>query len=341
MARLIGLPHQYTGDQAMTFRRALCAAFFALASTWASAQGGDAAYPSRPIRMLVPLSPGTTTDIVARRFADALAKRLGQSVIVDNKPGAGGTLAAAAAAKSPADGYTILFVNSQHAINPYAYASLPYDTLRDFTGIAQVGEAPSVIAVPSALGVKTLGEFVALAKKQPGHVNYGSSGIGSQTHLAAALFAKQTGITLTHVPYKSASEVIGDLVSNRIQSVFVPAAFVVGQVQSGKLRALAVSSRERLPLLRDVPTAAEAGVPNYEYTTFFGFVAPAKTPPQIVAALAKAMQATVEDPTERQKLAEQGITPRVRLQGDFDAFVKSEMDRLAPVVKATGVNEKQ
>jgi tripartite-type tricarboxylate transporter receptor subunit TctC len=326
----------------MKFRHALCAAFFALASPWAPAQGGDAApYPAKPIRMLVPLSPGTTTDIIARRFADALAKRLGQQIIVDNKPGAGGTLAAAAAAKSPPDGYTILLVNSQHAINPAAYASLPYDTLRDFTGIAQVGEAPSVIAVPSTLGVKTLGEFVALAKKDPGHVNYGSSGIGSQTHLAAALFAAQTGITLTHVPYKSASEVISDLVTNRIQSVFVPAAFIAGQVQSGKLKALAVSGRERLALMRDVPTAVEAGVPSYDFSTFFGFVAPARTPPHIVAALAKAMQATAEDPAERQALAEQGITTRVRLLREFDAFVRSEMDRLAPVVKATGVNEKQ
>jgi tripartite-type tricarboxylate transporter receptor subunit TctC len=325
----------------MNFRHALSAIVFGLVSQLALAQGGDAAdYPSRPVRMLVPLSPGTTTDIIARRFADALARRLGQPVIVDNKPGAGGTLAAQVAAKSPPDGYTILLVNSQHAINPAAYASLPYDTLHDFTGIAMVGEAPSVIAVSSALGVKTLDEFVALAKKQPAQLNYGSSGIGSQTHLAGAIFASQAGITLTHVPYKTAPEVVGDLVSNRIQSVFVPAAFVAAQVQSGKVRALAVTGSQRLTMLPDVPTAAEAGFAKYDFGTWFGFVAPAKTPPSIVAALAKAMQATVEDPVERRKLAEQGITPRLLLQRDFDAYVKSEIDRLAPIVKATGVNEK-
>jgi tripartite-type tricarboxylate transporter receptor subunit TctC len=320
-------------------RRALCATLATLWGGLAHAQGPDA-FPSRPIRLIVPLSAGTTTDIVARRFAERVAQRLGQPIIVDNRPGAGGTLAAQATAKSPADGYTIMLVNSQHAINPSAYATLPYDTLRDFAGIALVAEAPSVIAVPTELGVKTLGEFVALAKRKPGQLNYGSSGIGSQTHLAGAYFASRTGISITHVPYRSAPEVINDLVSNRIQSVFVPAAFVVGQVQSGKLKALAVTGRDRLPLLKDVPTTGEAGVPSFDFSTWFGFVAPAKTSPQILDTLARAIKATVEEPAERQKLAEQGVMPRVMLLREFDGFIKAEIDRLGPVAKASGIAEK-
>jgi tripartite-type tricarboxylate transporter receptor subunit TctC len=320
----------------MNFRRRLiCTALLGLSSLLAHAQGPDAAaYPQRPIRLLVPLSPGTTTDVIARQFADRLGQRLGQPIIVDNKPGAGGTLAAQAAAKSPADGYTILLVNSQHAINPATYPSLPYDTLRDFTGIALVAEAPSVIAVPRELGVNTLAEFVALAKSKPGKLNYGSSGIGSQTHLSGAYFANRTGIALTHVPYRSGSEVVSDLVTNRIQSVFVPAAFLVGQIQSGKVKALAVAGTERLAMLRDVPTTAEAGVRGVEFSTWFGFLAPAKTPPQVLNTLASAMKTMLQDPAERQKLADQGITPRVMLLGEFDAYIKAEIDRLGPLAKA-------
>ena len=319
----------------MNFRRQLiCAALLGTSSLFAQAQGPEAAYPQRPIRLLVPLSPGTTTDVVARQFADRLAQRLGQPVFVDNKPGAGGTLAAQATAKSPADGYTILLVNSQHAINPAAYGSLPYDTVRDFAGIALVGEAPSVIAVPRDLGVKSLAEFVALAKSKPGQLNYGSSGIGSQTHLSGALFANRTGLALTHVPYRSAPEVVSDLVTNRIQSVFVPAAFLFGQIQSGKVKALAVAGTERLAALRDVPTTAEAGVRGVEFSTWFGFVAPAKTPPQVLATLANALKAVSQDAAERQKLIEQGITPRTMLLGEFDAYIKGEIDRLTPIVKS-------
>lgn len=320
----------------MNFRRQLiCAAILGCSSLLAHAQGPESgAYPQRPIRMLVPLSAGTTTDVIARQFAERVGQRLGQTIIVDNKPGAGGTLAAQLAAKAPADGYTILLVNSQHAINPASYPSLPYDTLRDLTGIALVAEAPSVIAVPRDLGVNTLAEFIALAKSKPGKLNYGSSGVGSQTHLSGAFFANRTGITMAHVPYKSGAEVISDLLTNRIQSVFVPAAFVNGQIQAGKVVALAVSGAERLPTLRDVPTTSEAGVRGIEFGTWFGFVAPAKTPPQVLNTLANAIKAVQQDPAERQKLTDQGITPRLMMLGEFDAYIKTEIDRLGPLVKA-------
>lgn len=300
-----------------------------------------AAYPSRPVRLVVPLTPGTTTDLIAREFADRMAKKLGQPVVVDNKPGAGGVIAAQAVSKSPADGYTLMLINSQHAINPAAYETLPFDTLRDFTGVALIGDAPAVITVPTSLGVRNLAEFIAMSKRKPSAINYGSSGIGSQTHLAGASFATEAGVTLTHVPYRSASEVITDLVAGRIQAVFTPAAFVLGQMREGKLQALAVTGPERMNLLRDIPTTAEAGLPAYTFATWFGFVAPAKVPPQIVSQLARTMQSVLDDPTLRQKFTEQGIAPRYLKPQEFDVFIKSEMERLAPVVKATGVQDKR
>ncbi|HSV83051.1 MAG TPA: tripartite tricarboxylate transporter substrate-binding protein, partial [Ramlibacter sp.] len=210
-------------------RFALCAA----ATGSVRAQGDR--FPSRPIKLLVPNTPGSTVDIVARLYADRLGARLGQPVVVENKPGAGGVLAAQAAMQAPRDGYTLLFVNSQHAINPFAYDKLPYDTLRDFEGIALVGDTPSVITVPPQLGVNSLAELIALAKKKPGQIAYASAGIGSQTHLSAAYFASRAGLSLVHVPYRSASDVITDLIANRTQCTFAPAAYLLPQLQARKL----------------------------------------------------------------------------------------------------------
>lgn len=323
----------------MTVRHAIYAGFFGLLSIGAQAQNAADAtsYPTQPIRLVLPLSPGTTTDLVARKFADRLAQRLGQPVTVDNRPGAGGLIAAQAVAKSPADGYTILLVNSQHAINPATYTSLPYDTLRDFTAIAMVGEAPSVIAVPRELGVKNIGEFVAMAKRNPSSLNFASSGIGSQTHLSGAYFAAKAGISLTHVPYRSAAEVLNDLITNRVQSTFAPAAFVLGQIQEGKLQALAVTGRERVRVLSDVPTVSETVIPGFEFSTWFGFVAPAKTPPKIVNLLAQTLQSIAEEPATQQKFTEQGITSRFMLPREFDAYIKSEIDRMVPIAKSAGI----
>jgi len=297
-------------------------------------------YPTQPIRMVLPLSAGTTTDLVARLFAERIGKALGQTVIVENRPGAGGTLAAQVVAKAPADGYTILLVNSQHAINPAAHLALPYDTLRDFTGLAMVGEAASVIAVPRELGVNSLKEFVELAKKKPAALNFGSAGAGSQTHLAGAYFAAKAGISLTHVPYRQGADVISDLVTNRIQSVFVPAPFVMGQIQEGKLKALAVTGTERLPTLKEVPTVSESLIAGYEFSTWFGFVAPAKTPAPIIALLARTIQAIAEDPAVKQKFVELGLTPRTMVQRQFDSYIKSEIERLGPIAKSSGVDNK-
>ena len=325
----------------MTTRRAVLALALALLGQAGQSLAQEAdKYPSRPIKVLLPLGPGSTTDMVARMFAERLGQRLNQSVVVENKPGAGGTIAAQATAKSAPDGYTILLVNSQHAINPSAYEKLPYDTTRDFEAIALVGDSPSVITVPPELGVRTLEEFTALAKRRPGQLAYASAGVGSQTHLSAAYFASRADVSLLHVPYRSTSEVMSDLVTNRIQSLFAPVAFQLGQIQAGKLRVLAVTGKERLSILPDVPTVGEAAIPSFEFTTWFGFIAPAKVPPHIKALLARELKAVAEEPAVKQKLAEQGITGRVLTLTDFDAYIQSEIQRLAPVVKASGVKEK-
>jgi tripartite-type tricarboxylate transporter receptor subunit TctC len=303
----------------------------------AQAQTAADSFPSRPIRMIVPLSPGTTTDIVARAIADRMAPHLGQPVTVENRQGAGGVVAAQAALSAAPDGYTILMVNSQHIINPAVHKALPYDTLRDFVGLALVAEAPSVVVVTPKLGVRSLREFIALAKQKPDAINYASSGVGSPTHLAGAYFASQAGISMVHVPYKTSSEVISDLLTGRVQATFVPAAFLLGPIRDGKLLALAVTTRSAMRAPLDAPSVSEEAIPGFEYATWFGFVAPAKVPAPIVAKLSQALQSASYEADVRAKLQAQGIVPRTVGLSEFDAYMKTDMDRLAPIIKAAGV----
>jgi tripartite-type tricarboxylate transporter receptor subunit TctC len=304
------------------------------------AQSAGDGFPSRPLRMIVPLSPGTTTDIVARMLAERMALHLGQPVAVENRQGAGGVIAAQAALAAAPDGYTFLMVNSQHVINPAVHQSLPYDTLRDFVGIALVAEAPSVVVVTPKLGVRSLKEFIALAKQQPDAINYASSGIGSQTHLAGAYFANQAGISIVHVPYKTSSEVVADLLAGRVQATFVPAAFLLGPIRDGKLLALAVTTRSAMRAPLAAPSVSDEAIPGFEYATWFGFVVPAKVPAQAVERLARAIQSAGAEDEVKAKLQAQGIAPRTLGPREFDAYMKADMDRLAPVVKAAGVTAK-
>ena len=301
------------------------------------AQPGDG-FPSRPIRMIVPLSAGTTTDLVARTLAERVSKKLGQSVVVENKQGAGGVIAAQSALGAAPDGYTILMVNSQHVINPSVYKALPYDTLKDFTGIAMVAEAPAIVAVSPKAGVRTLKEFIALAKQKPGQIHYASSGIGSQTHLAGAYFARAAGVDLAHVPYSGSGAVIPDLITGRVEAVFAPIAFVSGAIKEGKLIALGVTTKSPMRTPIEAPSVSDT-VPGYEYSTWFGFVAPAKVPPAIVEKLAAAFASVMSDPAVQAKFTEQGIVSRVLTRGEFDAYMKLDMERLAPIVKSAGLAE--
>ncbi len=293
-------------------------------------------YPNKPVQMLVPLSTGTTVDIIARMYADKLSKRLGQSVIVQNRPGAGGTIAAQATAKSAPDGYTILMVNTQHSVNPALYRNLPYDTLRDFSGIAMVAESPALVYVNPGLGVRTLPEFIALAKQKPGTINYGSAGFGTATHLGGAYFASRAGIELVHVPYKITSDLVADILTGRIQATFSPIAFLLAQVREGKLLALAVTSGERVALLPDVPTVSESGILGYESSTWYGFVAPTNTPRTVLEQLARAMRQITDEKEVQDRYAAQGIVPRSVILEDFDVFIRADVDKLGPLIKAIG-----
>jgi tripartite-type tricarboxylate transporter receptor subunit TctC len=293
-------------------------------------------YPARPVQMVVPLSPGTTVDIIARLYADRLTQRLGQTVIVQNRPGAGGTIAAQSVAASAADGYTILMANTQHSVNPALYTNLAYDTLRDFAGVAMVAEAPALVYVNPGLGAKTLAEFVALAKAKPGTINYGSAGVGTATHLGGAYFASQAKIDIVHVPYKATPDLVSDIVSGRIQATFSPIAFMLAQVRDGRLLALAVTSRARVPVLPEVPTVAEAAIPGYESSTWYGFLAPARTPRAVRERLARSLSEISQEREVKEKFAGQGIFPRSIELEDFDAFIREDVARLGALAKAVG-----
>jgi tripartite-type tricarboxylate transporter receptor subunit TctC len=262
---------------------------FALAALAFSA-GAQDKYPSRPIQMVVALAQATTADIIARVYAEKLSQRLGQPVVVQNRPGAGGTIASQVVASSAGDGYTILMTNSAHSINPALYRNLPYDSLRDFVGVALVADSPALVVVNPQVGARTLKEFVDLAKQKPGAFNYGSAGVGTATHLAGAYFASRAGVDIVHVPYKTSPELITDLLSGRIQATFVPPAFLLSQIREGKLLALGVSTAESMREPLEVPSVRRAANVDYEYSTWYGFLAPAKVPAASLQMLAQALQ---------------------------------------------------
>jgi tripartite-type tricarboxylate transporter receptor subunit TctC len=292
-------------------------------------------YPSRLLTIVVPLTPGTTIDILARLYADSLSKRLGQQVIVANRPGAGGLIGAQAVASAPADGYTVLLANSGHAILGTLNKNLPFDPVGDFAGAALIGDAPTLVDVAPSLGVHTLPELVALAKAKPGFINYGSAGVGTATHLAGAYFALRTGTELVHVPYTVSSTIIADLLGGRIQATFAPAAFTLPLLQDGRLLALAVAADEPIREPIAVPTAMSVGV-DYQNATWYGFLAPGKTPRAVLQTLHDAIVAASKDPALIEKVKVQGITPRNVGLRDFDAHIRKDMDRLAPLLKTIG-----
>jgi tripartite-type tricarboxylate transporter receptor subunit TctC len=290
-------------------------------------------YPSRLITIIAPITAGTTIDILARLYADKLSKRFGQQVVVVNRPGAGGLIAAQAVASSPPDGYTLIFVNSGHTILGALNKNLPFDPVRDFAGVSLVGEAPTIVTVPPALEVSNLKEFVARAKARPGTINYGSAGIGTATHLAGAYFALKTDIDLVHIPYTVSATIIADMLGGRIQASFVPAAFVLPLLQDGRLRALAVSAKEPVTDPIRIPTALSQGI-DYQNATWYGILAPAKTPKSVLQSLSQAISEVGMDPELQAKIRAQGIDPRDIELEKFDLHIQADMARLDPLLKA-------
>jgi len=318
----------------------LCTAFFlalalALAPLVASAQGG---YPDRTVTFVVPFAPGGGTDIAARILAQRLGQKLGQSVVVDNRTGAGGLVGAEAVAKAKPDGYTLLIGNvGTQAINQSLYPKMPYDADKAFAPISLFAELPFALVVNPAVPAKTPKELIALAKAEPEKYTFASSGSGGSPHLTAEIFQQATGIKLTHVPYKGGGPAMSDLMAGHVNMLFASILETSGYVKSGKLRALAVTSAQRSPGMPEVPTLAELGVPNAESGSWVALLAPAGTPQPIIDKLSAAVKEVVAMPDVSEKLIAQGATPRGSTPAELQKVIDADKDRYARVIKARNV----
>lgn len=293
-------------------------------------------YPSKPIRIVVPYPPGGFNDTLARTLGRKLTASWKQPVIVDNRPGGGTTIGTNLAAKAPADGYTLLIVSFAFAVNPSLYRELPYDSGRDFAPVILAAGTPNLLVVNSALAVKSVPEFVRLARSQAGGLNYASAGNGSSNHLSMELFKSLAGLNLVHVPYKGSAPAVTDLIGGQVDAMFDNVPNVIQHVKAGKLRALAVSSRERSAFLPDVPTVAESGVPGFDVSVWFGVVAPAGTPAPVVAKLNAEMNRILALADVAQLFRAQGVEPRGGSPREFAAFLLSQTAKWAKVVKDSG-----
>ena len=291
-------------------------------------------FPNKPIRFIVPFSAGSGTDIAARAVGEVMAKGLGQPVIVENRPGAGGTLAAAAVVRGEADGYTVLVPSSGHAANPSIYSNLTYDTLRDLTGVTPLVALPNVLVVSPARGWKSVADLVAAAKAKPGAMNYASAGVGSATHFNAEKFRLQAGLEAVHVPFKGTPEAMSDVIGGRSDWFFAPLSSALPLIRDGKLQALAVSTPKRSAQLPDVPTTVEAGVPGSDYTFWVALVVPAATPAAVVARLQQEAAKALATPELVERLAKLGAEPMVMPSAEFNAFLRTEVETAARIVKA-------
>ena len=292
-------------------------------------------YPAHAIKLLVGAPPGGTTDTIARSIAGPMAAALKQSVIVENRPGAGGNLAAEAVAKSVPDGYTLLVSFSSHTINASLYPKLPYDPAADFTAITKVATVPSMLVGNPKLAATDLKALIALAKARPGKLTIGIGGIGSSLHLAGEKFKLMTGTQFLNVPYKGTAPALTDVLGGQVDLMFISLVTGTGQVRAGNLRAFGVTSAQRLPSLPDVPAIAEA-VPGFESNAWFGVFGPAKLPPEITNRLNAVIVAGLADANMRERLQSEGATPVGDTPAEFAAFVRQDIERWAPIVKASG-----
>ena len=315
-----------------------CAAWMlAAAIILGSATALSQSYPAKPVHFVVPSAPGTVADAVGRLLAPDMSRPLGQTIIIENKPGAGGNIGAQQASRAKADGYT-LFMGTvgTHAINQALYKKLPYDPAKDFAPLSRVANVPNLLVAHPSRPYKTVQEMIAYAKKHPGEVTYGSPGSGASPHVSGALFQSMTGAELTHVPYKGSAPAISDLLGNQIAVMFDNMPSAIQHVRSGKLRPIAVTTAKRSPELPDVPTIAEAGVPGYEATSWFGLWAVAGTPAPILTKLQTALTKVLKDPAVAKKIADQGGEVVIETPAQFDAFIKSEAAKWGKVVKESG-----
>jgi tripartite-type tricarboxylate transporter receptor subunit TctC len=293
-------------------------------------------YPDRPIKIIVPFGPGGFTDVAARILQKELAPAIGQAIIVENKPGAGSTIGTAEVAKAKPDGYTLVIVSTAHVISPHLYKQMPYDALKDFAPVMKIAEGPYVLVVHPSLPVKSVGELIALAKAQPGKIDYASSGNGSAQHLVGALFVNMSGAELTHVPYKGSNQAMNDLLGGQVKVSFAGVPNVLPNVTNGKLKALGVSTARRYAEMPDVPTIAEAGVPGYDATIWLGVLAPPGTPREIVQKINAEITKVLSTPESRRLMASAGVEVATSTPEEFSRLMQSEMERWGKVVRDTG-----
>ena len=298
--------------------------------------GGDD-WPARPVRFIVPFAPGAANDLIARAVGSKLADIWGQSVLVDNRPGGGTVIGSDLVARSPADGYTLLQIGLAHAVNPSVIAKLPYDSLRDFTMVAQTGESPFVMVSNVSLPVKNVRELAALARKNPGKLNYASSGAGTVGHLAMELLTSMNGGSYVHVPYKGSGQAITDVVGGYVILMAASMPVFVSHVQAGKLKPLGVTSAKRSRALPDVPTISEQGFPGYEVSSGFGMLAPANVSPTVIKTINGALVKAIQDPAVRDRLSSQGAEPVGSTPEQHDQLVRSEIARWTKIVKQVGI----
>jgi tripartite-type tricarboxylate transporter receptor subunit TctC len=319
-----------------TLRATVTAAGLAAALMSCVAPAAAQEYPARPVRVIIPFPPGGSNDVVGRLIGTHLGERLGKQVIIDNRSGAGGVIGTEAVAKSPPDGYTLLMISLAHAVNPWLY-KLSYDPIKDFAPIGLLAKGPNVLVVHPALPVKSVKELIALAKQKPGDLQYASAGIGSFQHLGGELFKLTAAVDLLHVPFKGGGPAMIDVVGGHTKVMFSSMVQTVPQIKSGKLRALATGGVERSPVLPDLPTIAEAGVPGYEAVNWWGLVAPAGTARPIIDKLNREIEVVQKSPEVQKQFANEGAEPVPMKAVDFGAFMVSEMNKWEKVVKQGGI----
>jgi tripartite-type tricarboxylate transporter receptor subunit TctC len=296
------------------------------------------AYPVRPVTIIVPTTAGGGTDIISRLIGEQLSKQLGQPFVVENRPGAGLVVGTVAAAKAAPDGYTLLAgLNGSMAVNPSLFSKLAYDPVRDFTPVAMLADYPFLVVVNNDLPAKSIKELIELAKSKPGQINYASAGNGTGQHLSTELFKMMTGTNLTHVAYRGAQPAYLDVISGRVPVFFDNMSGAMSLVKGGKVRALAITSKERSALMPDVPTVAESGVPGFEYHTWFGLWAPKNTPRPIVERLHAEVRKALDDPKVRDRVAATAGVPSKMPLADIEPFLKAELTKWAEVVKRAGI----
>jgi tripartite-type tricarboxylate transporter receptor subunit TctC len=294
------------------------------------------AWPSKPVKLVVPYPPGGPTDIVARVVAERLTAQTGQSFIVDNRAGAGGNLGADIVAKAPADGYTLLVATTAHAINKSLFKNLNYDVQRDFTPVSLLTQGPLVLVVNPAFPAKNVGELIALAKARPGSVSFASSGNGQSTHLAAELFASMAGAPMMHVPYKGSAPALNDLIAGQVPLMFDTMLSAMPHVKSGRLRALAITGAERSPAAPDLPTVAESGLPGYQAYAWNGLLAPAGTPPAVVNRLSEELKTALTQPAVQEKFSAQGFAATWTAPAQTATFLETEIEKWGRTVQQSG-----